>query len=112
MPPGRSRKAAGKERATWMSTENWSSASSASPAVARGTTNRTVWLKFHLPYYFGWPSSSLHASGSHCTAVPGSAARLGLHSIGAPSERSFLGRRAVGDVFIIFPHSSFLGLQQ
>lgn len=68
-------------------------------------------LKLYLHYYFGWPSSSLHTSGSHCTVLPGSAARLGLCSIVVPSERSCQGRKAMRNVFSVFPCSSFLGLQ-
>lgn len=74
--------------------QHWVPASSTS-AVVRDTTNQTIWLKLYLHYYFGWPSSSLHTSGSHHVVEAGSAARLGLCSIVIPSERSCQGRRAM-----------------
>lgn len=90
----------------------WAGASSPSPAVARGTPNQTIWLELRLPYYLECSSSSLHASGSYCTVVTGSATKLGLRSIVVSSKRSFYGRREMGNIFTVFPHSSFLGLQQ
>lgn len=51
----------------------------------------SCWLELYLHYYFVCPSSSFHTSGSCCTVVPGSAARLGLCSNVVPSKRSCRG---------------------
>lgn len=61
------------------------------------------WLKLYLLYWFGWPSSSLHTTGSHCTAVTGSAARLGLCSIVVPARGAVRGEEQWEMYLLSFP---------